>query len=78
MPDERERGDHPLDVLGLALLSPGLAAVVYGLTQAGTRGGFTGAGVVLPIVVGLALLAGFVMHALRAFRCTQRMYEVGV
>ena len=34
-----ERGEHPLDVLGLALVSPGLAAIVYGFSEAGTRGG---------------------------------------
>ena len=38
LPDSRERGEQPLDVLGLALLSPALAAIVYGLAEAGNRG----------------------------------------
>jgi EmrB/QacA subfamily drug resistance transporter len=60
-----ERGEHPLDVLGLALVSPGLAAIVYGLSEAGTRGGFAGSHVIIPLAVGVALLAGFAFHALR-------------
>jgi EmrB/QacA subfamily drug resistance transporter len=57
-----------LDVLGLALLSPGLAAMIYGLSQAGSHGGFDDAAVLLPVTVGAALLAGFVVHALRSRR----------
>jgi MFS family permease len=52
-------------VLGLALLSPGLAAIVYGLSEAGSRGGFTGAGVIVALAIGAALLAAFAVHALR-------------
>jgi EmrB/QacA subfamily drug resistance transporter len=60
-----ERGEHPLDVLGLALLSPGLAAIVYGFSEAGTRGGFGGGHVIVPLAVGVALLVAFAVHALR-------------
>ena len=60
-----ERGEHPLDVLGLALVSPGLAAIVYGFSEAGSRGGFGSGQVIIPLVVGMALLAGFAFHALR-------------
>ena len=57
-----------LDVLGLALLSPGLAAMIYGLSQAGSHGGFDNSAVLLPVAVGAALLGGFVFHALRTKR----------
>jgi EmrB/QacA subfamily drug resistance transporter len=57
-----------LDVLGLALLSPGLAAMIYGLSQAGSHGGFDNSAVLLPVTVGAVLLAGFVFHALRTKR----------
>jgi len=53
-------------VVGLALLSPSLAAMIYGLSQAGNHGGFGNSAVLLPVAVGAALLAGFVVHALRA------------
>ncbi|MDA0162325.1 DHA2 family efflux MFS transporter permease subunit [Solirubrobacter ginsenosidimutans] len=55
-----ERG-APLDVLGLALLSPGLAALVAGL--ASPAGGALAHGVWL--VLGVVLIAAFVVHALR-------------
>jgi EmrB/QacA subfamily drug resistance transporter len=65
MPGSGAREDHPLDVLGLALLSPALAAIVYGLSEAGARGGFGDAQVIVPVVLGVALLAAFTVHALR-------------
>ena len=65
MPAPEARGEHPLDVLGLALLSPGLAAVVYGLSEAGSQGGFADVQVIAPLVIGTALLVAFTAHALR-------------
>jgi EmrB/QacA subfamily drug resistance transporter len=60
---------QPLDVLGLGLLSPALAAILYGLSAAsgsmsGTAG-FGQAAVIVPVAAGLGLGAGFVAHALR-------------
>jgi EmrB/QacA subfamily drug resistance transporter len=65
MPDPRAGGDHPLDWLGLALLSPGLAAIVYGFSEAGTRGGFGGGRVIAPLTIGAVLVAAFAVHSLR-------------
>ncbi|HEY7076136.1 MAG TPA: DHA2 family efflux MFS transporter permease subunit [Solirubrobacteraceae bacterium] len=65
MADARERADQRLDVLGLALLSPALAAIVYGFSEAGTRNGFGGPHVLVPLALGVALLVAFVVHALR-------------
>jgi len=65
MPDTKRAAASRLDILGLALLSPGIAAIVYGLAQAGTRGGFRDSHVLIPILLGLALLLLFAMHALR-------------
>src|SRR6266545_1241570 len=56
---------HPLDVLGLALLSPGLALIIYGLSRVTGRGGFGGTGVLVPLAAGLALTAAFMLHAVR-------------
>lgn len=61
--DEPQHGEA-LDVLGLALLSPGLAALLYGLAKTGEEG-FGHVGAWLPTVVGLVLVVGFVLHALR-------------
>jgi EmrB/QacA subfamily drug resistance transporter len=64
-----ERGQAPpLDVLGLALMATGLPLLVYGLAEVGTTGSFTATQVVVPILLGLALIAAFVLHALRVPR----------
>ena len=53
-----------LDVRGLLLLPPGFAAVVYGLSQAAADG-FAHPRVLIGLTAGAALLAGYVVHALR-------------
>jgi EmrB/QacA subfamily drug resistance transporter len=61
--DSGEAG--PLDVLGLALLPTGAAAVVFGLSELGS-GASLGATIVLaPLLVGVALTIAFTVHALR-------------
>jgi EmrB/QacA subfamily drug resistance transporter len=54
-----------LDVVGLLLLSPGLAAFVYGLSESTSSGGVGSAKVLVPALGGLALIAAFAWHALR-------------
>jgi len=66
MPDTRPPGEHPLDVLGMVLLSPALAAIVYGFSEAGPHGTFGAAEVIVPLALGAALLVGFAVHALRS------------
>ncbi|MFL6072648.1 MAG: MDR family MFS transporter [Mycobacteriales bacterium] len=65
LPATPARGGQRLDVLGLALLSPALATVIYGLSEAGIHHGFGHRAVTVPLAVGAALLAAFVVHALR-------------
>jgi EmrB/QacA subfamily drug resistance transporter len=65
LPRDVPRPSEALDTLGLVLLSPGLAAFIYGLAQAG-NGGFGQAKVLVPAVAGVLLLVAFVRHALRA------------
>jgi len=62
---ERDK-THRFDLPGFLLLSPGLALIIYGLSQIGTTGGFSGASVRLTMFGGLALCAAFIIHALRA------------
>jgi len=52
-----------LDTLGLALISPGLAGIVFGLSQSETHGGFDAPIAWGPIVAGLLLVALFARHA---------------
>jgi EmrB/QacA subfamily drug resistance transporter len=59
MPQQRQ----PLDVAGLALLSPGIAILVYGLSEIGASGGLA-TRPLLEISAGAVLLASFARHAL--------------
>ena len=53
-----------LDLPGLGLLAGGLAAVTYGLSEAGNRGSFAALTAWLPLAIGAAALAGYAAHAL--------------
>jgi EmrB/QacA subfamily drug resistance transporter len=74
LPDTPRRPGRRPDVLGLALLSPGVAAMIYGLSRLAVAGGAGRAGlggvaapeVWIPVVAGAVLLAAFAAHALRA------------
>jgi EmrB/QacA subfamily drug resistance transporter len=66
MPQTRKaNGASHLDARGLALLSPGIAALVFGLAQTGTYGSFTNWHVLAPIAGGVVLVGAFAAHALR-------------
>jgi EmrB/QacA subfamily drug resistance transporter len=53
------------DVVGMLLLSPGLAAFLYGVAAIPKHGTVGNAEVLIPAIIGLALMAAFVWHALR-------------
>src|SRR5690242_15593268 len=53
-----------LDLPGLLLLSPGLAALVYGLSEVGILGGIGHAQVLVAGVAGVVLLTVFVRRSL--------------
>jgi MFS family permease len=62
--DEPQAG-HKLDWLGMALLSPGLTALIFGLAESSSEG-FGATKSWLPIVAGAAAIAGFFWHSWRA------------
>jgi len=66
MPSATAPGRSPLDWTGLALLSPGCAAIVFGLAQSSRYNGFANAHVLVPLVIGAALLAAFCVNAVRS------------
>jgi EmrB/QacA subfamily drug resistance transporter len=57
-----------LDLLGLALLPTGAAAVVYGLSELGSGASLGSATVLAPLIAGVALSIAFTLHALRIER----------
>lgn len=57
---------HKLDWLGMALLSPGLTLLIFGLAESSGSEGFAAVKAWLPIVLGAALIAGFFRHSWRS------------
>jgi EmrB/QacA subfamily drug resistance transporter len=66
LPRDEPQPAHRFDALGLALLSPGLALLIYGLAKSNSGGGFGSSAVLVPGLAGVALLGAFAWHALRA------------
>jgi EmrB/QacA subfamily drug resistance transporter len=63
LPRDEAQPTHRLDALGL--LSPGLALLVYGLSETASHGGLDSARAVGPTLAGVLLLGAFARHALR-------------
>lgn len=63
-PPDRATSSEPFDVVGMLLLSPGLGALLYGVSSIPGRGTVTDRHVWIPAAVGLVLVSGFVLHAL--------------
>ncbi|ACU76925.1 drug resistance transporter, EmrB/QacA subfamily [Catenulispora acidiphila DSM 44928] len=58
-------GTARFDLRGFALISPGLAALVYGCSAAGDHGGFASPAAWVPVAAGVALVTAFVLYSLR-------------
>lgn len=69
-PRDRE---HRFDLPGFLLLSPGLALVVYGLSEVGVVGGFHGHSVWYPIYLGVIMSGLFVW---RSFKAAEPLIEM--
>jgi EmrB/QacA subfamily drug resistance transporter len=63
LPRDTARPRTRFDGVGFVLISPGIAALIYGLTET-ERGGFT-LRALSPIAIGIALLAAFALHSRR-------------
>jgi len=64
LPKDEPSPTESLDALGVLLLSPGLAALIYGLAES-ANDGFGAASALVPMLIGAALIATFVFHGLR-------------
>lgn len=65
LPKEPGHRGHRLDVLGFALLTPGVIGLAYGVSEATGREGFAAIGAWLPLLAGAVLVALFAVHSLR-------------
>jgi DHA2 family integral membrane protein (MFS transporter) len=66
VPDSRDPNPGRPDPVGVLLSVVGLVALVYGIIKGGQVADFTVTQSWLPIVVGILVLAGFVLHQLRS------------
>lgn len=79
LPHDPPGGAYRLDVAGLLLLTPAVAALVYGLARAGDAGGSGRAAVLAPVAAGAALMAAFGCRSLRVGNplIDPRLFRIG-
>ncbi|MFG1782740.1 DHA2 family efflux MFS transporter permease subunit [Rhodococcus oryzae] len=66
LPKDNPSPSESFDFLGMLLLSPGLALFLFGVSSIPETGTVAATRVLVPAAIGLALIIGFVFHALRA------------
>lgn len=64
LPKDRPGPAALFDLVGMLLLSPGLATFLYGMSSMPSRGTVADRHVLIPAGIGLALMSGFVVHVL--------------
>ncbi|WP_262490898.1 DHA2 family efflux MFS transporter permease subunit [Mycobacterium simiae] len=64
LPHDDSAPSEPFDAIGMLLLSPGLPILLYGMSEIPSRGSVTDSHVGIPVAIGMALIVGFVFHAL--------------
>ncbi|MFT4086964.1 MAG: DHA2 family efflux MFS transporter permease subunit [Gordonia sp. (in: high G+C Gram-positive bacteria)] len=64
--DDAEKKKSSIDIIGLLLLSPGLALFLFGVSSSAEHRTFTKPNVYIPMIIGAILIVTFIWHALRA------------
>jgi EmrB/QacA subfamily drug resistance transporter len=64
LPADHPETAGPLDALGFVLAGGGVVAITYGLAESGHAGSLAASAVLVPLAIGVALLAVFVWRAL--------------
>jgi len=65
LPKDAPEPSESLDVVGMLMLSPGLAALLYGISSIPEHGTVTAAEVWAPALAGLALIVAFVWYSFK-------------
>ncbi len=68
LPKTKQAEATPLDFRGLLMMAAGLPLLTYGIAEVGNTGTFASARVIVPCIAGIALTAGFALHAVRTPR----------
>ena len=66
--DKLSEKKESLDVTGMLLLSPAFALLIYSIAQVATHGGLTDSAVYVPLIIGIVLMASYVIYALNTKR----------
>jgi EmrB/QacA subfamily drug resistance transporter len=66
IPSAQSQRGHRLDALGFVLLTPSVIALAYGVSQVTGDDGFASPSVLIPLAIGVALMAAFIVHSLRS------------
>ncbi|MCH5645427.1 MULTISPECIES: DHA2 family efflux MFS transporter permease subunit [unclassified Gordonia (in: high G+C Gram-positive bacteria)] len=64
--DDEETTKASIDIVGLLLLSPGLALFLFGISSSAEHRTFLTPTVLIPAIIGAILIVAFIWHALRA------------
>ncbi|HET8988540.1 MAG TPA: DHA2 family efflux MFS transporter permease subunit [Humibacillus sp.] len=65
LPSDRPEPSESFDVIGMLLMSPGLALFLYGISSIPGEGTFVSKKVLVPFCIGLAMLVAFVFYSFR-------------
>jgi len=65
LPRDQPRPAERFDFPGMLMLSPGLAALIYGVANIPHHGGVSDTSVWLPAIIGVVLIVAFVVRSLR-------------
>ena len=65
LPSDRPEPSESFDWVGMALMSPGLALFLYGISSIPGEGTFFSSKVIIPGTLGLVMVAGFVVWSFR-------------
>ena len=65
LPSDRPEPSESFDWVGMALMSPGLALFLYGISSIHGEGTFFSSKVIIPGTLGLVMVAGFVVWSFR-------------
>ncbi len=63
--DEPSNSKQRLDIIGILLLSPAFALIIYGVSKISSHGGLSNSEVFVPMVIGFLMMVAFIFYSLR-------------
>lgn len=63
--EEPSNSKQRLDIIGILLLSPAFALIIYGVSKISSHGGLRSSEFIVPVVIGFLMMVAFVIYSLR-------------